>query len=297
MITNCSFSYFLPVCPVFQSSIIFSIYKLEINRLPPDKALWSTTDALWGHFPSYLVDLEMPAKLLCNMMKSNRCATGHLLSAWWLNEKKWQWSISISCSKTQSTKQMQSRKLHLVAAVNIIWPAVGSQCNNRSANSQSYQDSLHPHKLCILTICFSKPFIHIFAKSLPDINLGFSITNMSSLSTSRSKITPGWPLPHMMHEVSCHPFHFMGSNVKFLPPAVISCPHTKRVDPMNYTRGYNSVNHVLLTLTFYHSTIIIHVTWQIPTPKPCRSDIPLTSGIGVCNGGVRFHIFHLMRFV
>ena len=60
-----------------------------MNRLPPDEALWSTTDALWGRFPSYLVDLEMPAKPLCNVTKSNRCATGRLLTAWWLNEKKW----------------------------------------------------------------------------------------------------------------------------------------------------------------------------------------------------------------
>ena len=100
---------------------------------------------------------------------------------------------------------------------------------------QSDQHDLQLHKLFVLTIRCGKPFIRIFTKSLPDVNLGFSITHMSTLPTRCGNITPRRPLLNLMHEVPRDPFHFMGSNVKFLPPTVKSCSSTEPVDPMNYT--------------------------------------------------------------
>ena len=70
-----------------------------MNSHPQDAAPWSTTDAVWGHFPSYPGDLEKIAKPLCNVRKSNICVIGRLSRAWWLNEKKRRLSITISCSK------------------------------------------------------------------------------------------------------------------------------------------------------------------------------------------------------
>ena len=104
-----------------------------------------------------------------------------------------------------------------------------------STQPQSYRDDLQLHKLFVLTIRCGKPVVRIFTKSRPDVNLGLSIANMSPLPTSCGNITPRRPLLHLMHEVPRDPFHFMGSNVEFLPPTVKSCPSTKPIDPMNYT--------------------------------------------------------------